>query len=123
MGEREKPYFPEWEGEVVEQSLDEIPERLFAGGTVLISKEASLALGLAGEDYRALLGRHLVGDWGDCLRKDEKMLNDLAVEHGEDVLSAYMLANGVEIWITTDRDRENTFIELPQEAKARAEEK
>ena len=120
MGERDKPYFPEWKGEVVKQSLDEIPKPLFAGGTVLISKEAIHALGLAGEDFRALLERHLMGDWGDCLRKDEKMLNDLAVEHGEDVLSVYTLSTGVEIWITTDRDRESTIIELPQEAKARA---
>jgi hypothetical protein len=68
------------------------------------------------------LERHLTGDWGD-LREEEKMLNELAVAHGEDVLSAYRLNTGVEIWITTDRDRESTIIELPQEAKARTEEK
>jgi hypothetical protein len=122
MGERDKPYLPEWQGEVVAQSLDDIPKPLFAGGTVTISKEALLALGVAGEDFRALLERHLIGDWGD-LREDEKMLNELAVAYGEDVLSAYRLNTGVEIWITTDRDRESTIIELPQEAKARTEEK
>jgi hypothetical protein len=122
MGERDKPYFPEWQGEVVAQALDDIPKPLFAGGTVAISKEALQALGVAGEDFRALLERHLTGDWGN-LREDEKMLNELAVAYGEDVLSAYRLNTGVEIWITTDRDRESTIIELPQEAKARTEEK
>ena len=95
-----------------------IPEPLFAGGWVSISKEALIALGIAGQDFRALLTRHLLGDWGE-VTEAEKMLNDEAVKQNERIRSVYRLDTAVELWITTEKDREDTFIELPQDAEER----
>lgn len=59
------------------------------------------------------LYRHRCGDWGD-LDEDDKLLNDMAVEHGERILSAYELF-GTKIWIITEWDRSVTTILLPEE--------
>ena len=104
---------PEFQGETGE--ADEIPKPLFEGGWVSISQKALIALGIAGEDFRALLERHLLGDWGE-VTEEEQMLNDLAVEHGELIRSIYCLSTGTEIYVTTEADRESTILELPDEA-------
>ncbi len=113
MGERATPYFPEWRGSLREQAVDEIPKALFEGGEISVSTEALMALGLAGEDFRALLEMHLLGDFGDV---DEvtRVLNNQAVEQGEYVLSAYRLPTGVEIEIGTTGDRQQTVIDVAQ---------
>jgi hypothetical protein len=69
----------------------------------------------AGEDFRALLERHLLGEWGE-VTEEEQMLNDLAVEQRELIRSIYRLSTGTEIYVTTEEDRESTIIELPDEA-------
>ena len=107
---------PEFQGETGE--ADEIPEPLFEGGWVSISQKALLALGTVGEDFRALLERHLTGEWGE-VTEAEKMLNDEAVKQNERIRSVYRLDTAVELWITTEKDREDTFIELPKEAEER----
>ena len=104
---------PEFQGKKGEPA--DIPQPLFEGGWVSISQNALMALGLAGEDFRALLALHLTGDWG-IVTEEEKMLNDLAVEHGELIRSIYRLPSGVEIYVTTTEDRESTILELPDEA-------
>ena len=104
---------PEFQGKKGEPG--DIPQPLFEGGWVSISKNALMALGMAGEDFRALLALHLTGDWG-AVTEEEKMLNDMAVEHGELIRSVYRLPTGVEIYVTTTRNRESTVLELPDEA-------
>jgi hypothetical protein len=104
---------PEFQAKIRES--DAIPQPFFEGGWVSISQNALAALGIAGEDFRALLERHLTGDWG-AVTEEEKMLNDLAVEHGELIRSIYRLPTGVEIYVTTEEDRESTVLELPDEA-------
>jgi hypothetical protein len=104
---------PEFTGETGEAV--KIPEPLFEGGWVSISQNALTALGIAGEDFRALLERHLLGDWGE-VTEEEQMLNNLAVDHCELIRSIYRLSTGMEIYVTTEGDRESTIIELPDEA-------
>ena len=79
-----------------------------------------IALDLPLDTILALLRRHQSGDWG-CLCKEDKELNDLAVEHEGDpekqgrVLSSYRTAKGSKIWIITEWDRSATTILLPSE--------
>lgn len=60
-----------------------------------------------------LLLRHAAGDWGDVCPEDWQ-LNDQAVEHGDRVLSSYIVG-GTKLWIITEWDRSVTTILLPGE--------
>jgi hypothetical protein len=62
------------------------------------------------------------GDWGD-LTAEDKRLNDEAIKHGGRILSAYILPDGVKIWVITEaqsvdddpRSRMSTCLLLPDE--------
>jgi hypothetical protein len=60
------------------------------------------------------LSRHLSGDWGD-LDPEDRAENELSVQHGFRILSAYSLPDGSRIWIVTEADRSSTCILLPIE--------
>lgn len=60
------------------------------------------------------LSRHARGDWGD-LDPEDTATNDAAVEHGERILSAYILPDGQKVWIITEWDRSITTLLLPSE--------
>lgn len=68
----------------------------------------------ANEDAMPYLQRHAVGDWGD-LCFDDKAENDLSLEQGFRILSAYHLQNLEKIWIITEADRSVTTILLPED--------
>lgn len=55
-----------------------------------------------------------MGDWGDLDEEDRKE-NDLSVEEGFRILSAYELYTGEKVWIITEADRSSTTILLPSE--------
>jgi hypothetical protein len=64
-----------------------------------------------------LLARHATGDWGEVCA-DDASANDVALIHGERVLSAYILVPGADparIWIITESDRSATTLLLPSE--------
>ena len=54
------------------------------------------------------------GDWGEVDEHDRRE-NELSLEHGWRILSAYTLSNGTKIWIITEADRSSTTILLPEE--------
>jgi len=59
------------------------------------------------------LNRHAVCDWGDLCDEDRNE-NDLSLENGLRILSAYV--NGeTKIWIITEADRSATTILFPLE--------
>ena len=60
------------------------------------------------------LARHHSGDWGD-LGEEDIAENELSLEKGFRLLSAYQLNTGVRIWIITEADRSATTILLPEE--------
>jgi hypothetical protein len=74
---------------------------------------------IIGEDIKALLRRHIAGDWGDVCPED-KARNDEAIAHEGDpdnqqrVLSAYEL-HGRKVWVITEWDRSETTVLLPSE--------
>jgi hypothetical protein len=56
----------------------------------------------------------VTGDWGDVDEHD-RMVNDMALLHGQRLLSAYTLTDGTRLWFITDHDRGITTILLPEE--------
>lgn len=64
--------------------------------------------------------RHAAGEWGELSPEDTE-LNDLAVEDGSRILSAYLLPDQTKIWVITDAEvdekhnREVTTILLPED--------
>jgi hypothetical protein len=95
--------------------VDNTPaESLFPLGRVVATPGALEALqsypNLTGE----LLTKHVKGDWGDVCDEDA-MENDLSVEHGFRILSAYKTPGGERIWIITESDRSSTTLLLPEE--------
>jgi hypothetical protein len=74
------------------------PEPLFSLGQVVATPGALRTMEEAGQDPLELLSRHVTGDWGDLVEEDRKE-NELSVERGFRILSAYVLSNGEKIWL------------------------
>lgn len=68
----------------------------------------------SGDDPLAFLIRHWSGDWGE-VNAEDSVANDLALIHGERLLSAYRMSNGTRFWIITEADRSSTCLLLPEE--------
>ncbi|MEL6614207.1 MAG: hypothetical protein AAFQ43_00640 [Bacteroidota bacterium] len=66
-----------------------------------------------GLDVVGLLNRHRAGDWGTVSDPDARA-NDLALQNGTRVLSAYDTPGG-RLWIITEADRSATTVLLPSE--------
>lgn len=67
------------------------------------------------EQIWPFLRRHLTGDWGE-LDAEDKRVNDLAVKHGDRILSAYhFTTTNVKFYIITEADRSVTTFLLPEE--------
>ena len=90
------------------------PKPLFDLGQVVGTPGALEALVDAEQLPDEILVRHVTGDWGD-LDDEDKAENELSVEQGFRILSAYKLQTGVKVWVITERDRSVTTLLLPDE--------
>ena len=54
------------------------------------------------------------GEWGDVDAHDIKE-NELSLQHGFRLLSAYRTGAGEKLWVITEADRSSTCILLPEE--------
>jgi hypothetical protein len=88
--------------------------RSFPLGRLVSTPGALEAIERAGDAPLPYLARHAKGDWGD-LTQEDKAENELALEEGLRILSAYRLADGTRIWVITEADRSATTILLPEE--------
>ena len=86
----------------------------FGLGQVVATYGALAALAAAGRTPREFLHRHQAGDWGDLVAEDTQE-NELALQSGYRLLSAYDLGNDVRIWLITEWDRSATTLLLPSE--------
>jgi hypothetical protein len=86
----------------------------FPLGRVVATPGALSALEKAEQLPAEFLDRHVNGDWGDVPEAD-KQENELSVEQGFRILSAYTTSAGDKIWIITEADRSYTTILLPSE--------
>jgi hypothetical protein len=108
-GPRAVPQVPSW-GWIVSESM----ANKFQLGRIVETPGALDAIRAAGDDPQVYLRRHRLGDWGD-ISTDDAAENELSVEQGFRILSAYRLSDGTKIWIITEADRSATTILLPDE--------
>ena len=82
-------------------------------GHVVATPGALVVVRDHGLDIVGLLHRHRSGDWGTVSDHDARA-NDLALQNGTRVLSAYETPGG-RLWIITEADRSATTVLLPSE--------
>jgi hypothetical protein len=87
---------------------------MFPLGHITISGPALEALQAAGISPDSILQRHVLGDWGEMTDSDRRA-NELALEMGGRLLSAYRIPDGITVWVSTEPDRSVTTIMLPSE--------
>jgi hypothetical protein len=86
----------------------------FSLGQVVATPGALRALEEANQLPLEFLARHQTGDWGEVAVED-RTENELSVEKGLRILSAYRTSTDVRIWVITEADRSATTILLPEE--------
>jgi hypothetical protein len=86
----------------------------FSLGRLVATPGALHALETTGQNPHEFVRRHASGDWGDLDEEDRKE-NELSVQNGFRILSAYHLNDGTKIWIITEADRSSTTLLLPEE--------
>jgi len=87
---------------------------LFPLGQVVMTPGAAAAFEASGDDPLAFLIKHVSLDAGDLDDHDIRE-NQLSVEHGFRILSAYRLSDQTRVWIITEADRSVTTFLLPEE--------
>jgi hypothetical protein len=93
-------------------SAEKLPVALFRLGHIVATPNALEHL--TQEDILTAIQRHQAGDWGD-LCEDDKRENQLSLEKGFRLLSAYHANNGTKFWIITEADRTATTVLLPED--------
>jgi hypothetical protein len=84
---------------------------LFALGQIVATPGAVELMKAYNIDRLKLLQRHVTGDWGD-LDEADKQENELSVQRGFRVLSAYGKGDR-KLWVITEADRSVTTILRP----------
>jgi hypothetical protein len=87
---------------------------LFTLGQVVATPGALAAIEKSGQQPGDSLARHVRGDWGELDPGDIKE-NELSLQHGFRLLSAYHTSAGEKLWVITEADRSSTCILLPEE--------
>ena len=72
----------------------------FSPGSIVATPGALEAFRASGELPLTFLRRHLAGDWGE-LDEHDMHENELSLQNGWRILSAYALNSGTKIWIIT----------------------
>jgi hypothetical protein len=80
----------------------------------MVTPGALEALDQANIAADSIFERHVLGDWGDVTDSDKKS-NEIALQMGGRILSAYDLPGGTTVWVTTEPDRSATTLMLPDE--------
>ena len=93
---------------------DAPPLPRFAPGRIVATPGALQALANAGIPPETLLTRHLRGDWGELDGRDRRE-NERSLSLRLRLLSSYVVADGVRVWIITEADRSATTLLLPSE--------
>ena len=102
-----------------ERRMIDVKTPLFKLGQVVATPGALESLEKAGQSPWEFLSRHAGGDWG-TVDAGDSAANDAALKDGSRILSAYLLKDGVKIWVITEAEddhghRAATTILLPDE--------
>jgi len=92
------------------------PHARFSLGSIGLTPGARDLLAAAGIAPRALLARHVAGDWGDIPPEDARE-NALSLREGFRLVSSYPVGDdpAARVWIITEADRSATCLLLPSE--------
>ncbi|WDJ87445.1 hypothetical protein [Xanthomonas campestris] len=90
-----------------------MPIPLFELGRIVATPGALHEMAKLGLDAVTLLRRHITGDDAEMSAEDQEA-NQMAIEHGGRVFSAYTYQE-TKIWVITEHDRSGTTILLPCE--------
>lgn len=66
------------------------------------------------QELKAMVDRHVTGDWGD-LDEFDRQQNDNALKEGGRIFSAYHTSDGNKVWVITEADRSYTTALLPED--------
>lgn len=96
-----------------------MPEQLFPLGRIVMTANLQGQLQEASpegweQELQSLIARHAAGDWGD-LGEEDKRENQVSLERGSRIFSAYNISSGIRVWIITEADRSVTTALLPQD--------
>lgn len=84
----------------------------FRLGRIVITSAAAEAIETA--EVSQALARHVAGDWGDLDEQDRRE-NELSLQQGFRLLSAYHTLGKTKFWIITEADRSATTVLLPSD--------
>ena len=87
---------------------------LFTLGQVVAAPGALAAIEKSGQQPGDFLARHASGDWGEVPPEDVKE-NELSLQYGFRLLSAYRTNSGDKLWVLTEANRSSTGILSPKE--------
>ena len=88
------------------------PQAKFWLGRLVVTANAEAEL--EHEDIHNSINRHLSGDWGDLCAEDNEA-NEVALQYGGRLFSAYHDRKKVKFWIITEADRSATTVLLPDD--------
>jgi hypothetical protein len=86
----------------------------FDPGRIVATPGALAAFESSGDQPLDFLLRHLNLDPGELSPEDIRE-NELSLQNGWRILSAYRLSDGTRIWIISEADRSSTCFLLPEE--------
>lgn len=92
----------------------ELQQPKFPLGRIVATPGALAQLEDAGISPLDLLGRHVVGDWGE-LPPEDAQSNELALKAEGRLLSSYPISANRKIWIITEWDRSVTTLLRPED--------
>lgn len=92
-------------------ALTQLPDVLSLGACFITPEAVAV---MTAEEMRRVLDAQRAGVWGD-LDPEDREANDAAVLYGNRVLSAWVVGDGVRVWVITEADRSSTTILLPEE--------
>ena len=87
---------------------------LFPFRHVVATPGALAAIEKSGQQPGEFLARHVSGDWGAVPPEDIKE-NEVSLQHGFRLLSAYHTSAGDRLWVITEADRSSICILLPED--------
>ena len=86
----------------------------FSLGQVVATPGALARMVDAGHSPREFVRRHNSCDWGE-LAPEDRRANELALQSGLRLFSAYRMSDGSKLWVITEADRSSTCLLLPEE--------
>ena len=96
-----------------------MPDQLFPMGRMVMTTNLQVKIQEANpehweEELQRLISRHASGDWGDLGQQDQRE-NQLSLERGSRMFSAYTTASEIRVWLITEADRSCTTALLPED--------